>query len=113
MQFYRAFVGFLQLCESGAEAFGGIWHIFHDVRCAPDFLDSDFLVVGKHGKGILKGLHTVIHTEKDVAMTVCHPLENTAAHQRLPTLHEVEQSHILLTFVTVSVAIGSVSIAVA
>ena len=81
VELYGTAVGRLELCEALLQRFGGVGHVLHDVRGAPDFLDSDFFVVGKYSEGVLEGPDAVVHTEEDVAVTVSGSLEHSALKQ--------------------------------
>jgi hypothetical protein len=74
-------VSLLKLRKPLPQGSSRVRHVLHDVRSTPDFPHPDFFIVSEHRKGVLKGLDSVIHTEKDVAVTVGHPLKGTALQQ--------------------------------
>ena len=73
MESDRTGIGTLEFLESCFQMGRVGSTIIHDMRRAPYVCNSENFIIFEHSEGFLKGLDAIVHSEKDVAVTVGRP----------------------------------------
>ena len=83
----------LELKKTGLKVFCSIGNILHYMRGAPYLCNAHLLFTGKGTEGLFNSLDTIIHSEKNVRMTVNGSLQDAAFQYGYLACEKSQKSH--------------------